>query len=134
MLIYIWTRDDETGLLDDEFKDGDVKAVKADTDPIGGLEPKSSLIVKVPDPPNYAKVEVDIQKTDYAAGATPQDAHVVRRKRAYRLDWRSYFTADEIAIIEDGNQALPDGELESGGSVTNGIVENKFVFTDLRRK
>lgn len=135
MLIWIWTRNDETGVLDDEFRDGDVFKTKPDTfeASIGGIEKKSWLIVKTPDPPNYAKVESDLERPEYAQGPSPEQS-VIRRKRIYRCDWRSKFTADEIAIIEDATATLPDGDTANGGTVTAGVVAGLFNVGDLVRK
>jgi hypothetical protein len=131
MIVRIWVRDDETGLLDDEFKDGDVDSTIPDSaEPtIGGQEKKSWLIIKIPDPPNLGKVETDIIKSEFAPAETPGVNNVTRRKRIYRLDWRSKFTAEEIALIEDGNQQLPDGP-----DVVDGVVINKFTIKDFVRK
>lgn len=134
MLAYIWYRDDATGLLDDEHKDGDVGLVFEDSHVPGALEPKAYLIVKVPDPPNLPKVMTEIVKSEYIPGATPGSAHETRHMRKYKLDWRPHFNDAEIAIITDGAQQLPDGPLLSGGIVTSGIVEQKFTFEDFRRK
>ncbi len=136
MILWVFTRDDETGLLDDEFKDGDVLQTKPDSfeSSIGGQEKKSFLIVKIPDPPNPTKVEPELVASEYNAGATPQDDHVIRRKRKYRLDWRTKFTATEIGVVEDATQTLPDGVTAQGGTVTSGVVDGLFEITDLRRK
>ena len=136
MLLWIWTRNDETGLLDDEFRDGDVLQTKPDSFElsIGTQEKKSFLIVKIPDPPNMAKVEADLVRSEYAPGQTPGDDHVVRRKRLYWLDWRTKFTFLETGQVEDSNTQLPDGTLVSGGTVTSGVVSGKFTISDFRRK
>lgn len=136
MLIWIWTRNDETGLLDDEFKDGDPLKTEPDSFElsIGSQEKKSWLIIKVPDPPNLEKVREDLDKSEYRSGSTPDAPHPIRRKRLYTLDWRSKFTSDEITIVEDAAQMLPDGDLASGGSVAAGVVSGKFTMADLSRK
>lgn len=135
MLLWIWTRNDETGLLDDEFRDGDVLQTQPDAfEPsIGNIEKRTFLIIKIPDPPNIAKVASDLVRQEYAPGASPE-VRVVRRKRIYRLDWRAKFTADEIAVIEDAAQALPDGATAQGGLVTAGVVIGLFTIGDLVRK
>lgn len=135
MLLWIWTRNDETGLLDDEFRDGDILQTKPDTfeSSIGSQEKKSYLIIKIPDPPNLAKVTSDLVLPEYGVGASPDEV-VIRRKCRYSLDWRTKFTAAEIATVVDANAMLPDGTLESGGTVTSGVVSGKFVITDFRRK
>jgi len=135
MILWIWTRNDATGLLDGEFRDSDIGQTKPDSfEPsIGVQEKKSWLIIKIPDPPNYAAVAEDLVTPEYAAGQTP-DENVIRRARRYRLDWRTQFTASEIAIIEDALQILPDGTTQAGGTVTSGVVSGLFTINDFRRK
>lgn len=135
MLLWIWTRNDETGLLDDEFRDGDILQTKPDSfEPsLGTQEKKSYLIVKIPDPPNLAKVATDLVTPEYMAGQTPEE-NVIRRKCRYTLDWRTKFVASEIATVEDANAMLADGTLESGGTVVSGVVSGKFSIMDFRRK
>src|SRR4030042_1714347 len=122
MILWIWPNDDETGLLDDEFKDGDVLQTKPDSfEPsIGSVEKKTKLIIKIPDPLNLAKVTEDLVRPEYVSGPTP-DETVIRRKCRYTLDWRTRFAESEIAIIEDGLPMLPDGATQSGGVVTRGV-------------
>ena len=135
MLLWIWTRNDASGLLDDEFRDGDVfHTAPDDFEPsIGNQEKKSFLIIKIPDPPNMARVSEDLVRPEYAAGPSA-DANVIRRQRLYSLDWRPKFALTEIEIIEDPNQMLPDGTLLNGGTVTSGVVSGVFVIGDLSRK
>lgn len=135
MIFWIWTRNDATGLLDDEYREGDVLMTKPDTfEPsIGAQEKKSFLIVKIPDPPNYAKVEADLVVPEYAPGPTP-DENVIRRRCRYRLDWRTRFTEAEIALIESANNMLPDGATASGGTVASGVVSGLFAIGDFVRK
>lgn len=136
MLLWIWTRDDESGLLDDEFRDGDVLQTKPDSFElsIGTQEKKSYLIIKIPDPPNIAKFMAELVVSEYSPGQTSGEENVVRRRRKFTLDWRTAFIAEEIATIEDANAVLPDGTLASGGTVTAGVVSDKFTVSDFRRK
>lgn len=135
MILWIWTRNDATGLLDDEFRDGDIFQTKPDSfEPsIGVQEKKSFLIVKIPDPPNLAVVGEDLVRPEYAAGPSP-DETVIRRQRRYRLDWRAKFNAEEIALVESAASVLPDGATGGGGSVTSGVVSSLFTITDFIRK
>lgn len=128
MKLLIWTRNDETGLLDDEFRDGDVFLVGDDSMPIGNQEKKSWLAIKIPNPPNMEKVMEEFQRSEYASGRSLGDDPVVRRKRIFTLDWRSKFTASDIERIEKA-QGLPDGN-----DVVDGIVINKFTIKDFSRK
>ncbi|WP_455387613.1 hypothetical protein [Petrachloros mirabilis] len=135
MLLWIWTRNDETGLLDNEFKDGDILLTKEDSfeASIGLQEKKSWLIIKIPDPPNMTTVAADLVLPEYAAGPTP-DENVVRRKRRYRLDWSSRFTESEIALIQNANDMLPDGTTAQGGTVAAGVVSGLFTIEQFLRK
>lgn len=135
MLLWIWVRNDETGLLDDEFKDGDILQTKPDSfeSSIGLQEKKSFLIVKVPDPPNSTKVMDDLVTPEYTPGPSP-DENRIRRKCRYTLDWRTKFTGSEIDVIEDANDLLDDGTTASGGTVTSGIVSGLFTLSDFARK
>lgn len=135
MILWIWTRNDATGLLDSEYKDGDILLTKPDSfeASIGAQEKKSYLIVKIPDPPNYSAVAEDLVAPEYAPGPTP-DQNVIRRACRYTLDWRTRFTANEIAVIEDATQMLPDGATQTGGSVASGVVSGLFTIDSFRRK
>ncbi len=136
MLIWIWTRDDESGLLDGEFRDGDIFQTKPDSfeASIGGQEKKSYLIIKTPDPPNYTKFASEVEAAEYAPGPTLGSENVVRNKRKYRLEWRTKFSSSETVLIESANDTLPDGATEGGGTVTAGVVDGLFTVTDLIRK
>ncbi|MEM8668740.1 MAG: hypothetical protein AAGG48_14565 [Planctomycetota bacterium] len=136
MLLWIWTRNDESGLLDDEFRDGDIFQVKPDSFEqfLGNQDVRSYLIVKVPDPPNFAKFEEQLVEPEYGPGATSGDENVVRRQRKYRLDWRSKFIASEQALIESTSDTLPDGTTSGSGTVANGVVSELFTIADLIRK
>ena len=131
MLMWIFPRNDETGVLDNEFKDGDVMQVKPDAflPAIGAQEKKSWLIVQIPDPPNPSNFEAEVLKSEYAPGPTAGDDPVMRRARAYRVNWREKFTAAEIAAIENAAQTLPDGP-----NVQNGVVVAGFSHRDISRK
>lgn len=136
MLIWIFTRDDETGLLDGEFRNGDISQTKPDSfEPsIGNIEKRTNLIIKVPDPPNYPAFEQELVEPEYAAGPTTESANVVRRKRKFRIDWQVKFDAAEIALIESANDTLPDGVTSGGGTVTAGVVDGLFTISDIIRK
>ena len=131
MLLWIWPKNDGTGLLDREYKDGDVFMTRPDSfEPsIGDQEKKSKLIINIPDPPNMSAVEAELVRSEFAPSQTGGEDNVVRRKRIYTLNWRLKFTEEEIAIIEDPTQVLPDGEY-----VTSGVVHGLFVINDFSRK
>ena len=131
MILQVYVRDDETGLLDGEFRDGDVLQTLNDGHVPGGIEAKTFLFIQVPDPPNAQAVEENLVKPEPMPGGDPQD---MRHARRYGLNWRAKFTALEVATIEDQTTTLAEGPLVSGGTVTNGVVMDKFVFTDFHRK
>lgn len=136
MLVSIWTRNDESGLLDAEFRDGDVFQTYLDSFEVslGTQEKKSWLFIKVPDPANMAAVRNDFGTPEYSPGPSQGEENVIRRMRKYRLDWRAKFTQAEIAIIEDANETLPDGSTTNGGTVTAGVVSGLFTIQDFIRK
>ena len=135
MLLQIFPRDDETGILDGEIRDGDVFAARPDSDEVslGGLEKKAYLFLKVPDPPNLSAFLSELGKPEYlpAPGSSSTD---VRYARKYRVEWRTKFTAAEIAHIEDSDDQLQDGTTAGGGFVTAGVVADLFTVNDLIRK
>lgn len=136
MLVFIWPRDDATGQLDDEFKDGDIFRVAPDSDEsgLGVFDTQSWLVVKIPDPPNQELFEVELVGSEYAPGASPTEPNVVRHKRKYYCNWRSKFSEAEIQTIEDQSVKLSDGQLSSGGTVAAGVVSGKFTVQDFLRK
>lgn len=135
MLLQILVRDEGSGFLDHEGRDGDPLIVHLDSfEPSLGVQDKKSfLIVKIPDPPNLESVKAALGESEFAQGPSAEEV-VVRRFRKYAVNWRSKFTQDEIDIIEDSNAMLPDGALSSGGTVTSGVVSGKFTVLDFLRK
>ena len=135
MILWIWYRNDATGLLDGEFRDGDILQTKPDSfEPsIGIQEKKSWLIVKIPDPPNLAAVQAELVLPEYAAGPTPEE-NVIRRACRYTLDWRTRLSASERAVVEDGDAMLADGTTSAGGTVVSGVVSGLFAIGDFKRK
>jgi len=134
MQLVIFTRDDETGVLDGEFRDGDISRVYPDSTDVGNMTKKTKLVVIVEDPPNFERWQSEMVTPEYLAGATPQDESPMKFKRKYRVDWRAKFTLAEIAIIKDVSQILPDGETDQGGVVVSGVVSNLFTLQDVIRK
>jgi len=93
MLVWIWTRNDGTGILDDEFRDGDIFMVKEDSfEPsIGEMSKKAYLIAKMPDPPNKAAVMEGLVQEEWepdSSGGTR-----IKRQRKYKINWREKFDA-----------------------------------------
>lgn len=128
-------RDNGSGVLDGEYHEGDTLQALPDSEEsaLGGNDKKSYLIFKVPDPSNMAKVLTALSEPEYQPGPTASQ-NSIKRARRYTLDWRSRFTIEEQAIIEDGSQILPDGELSGGGTVVSGVVYGKITFGDVSRK
>jgi hypothetical protein len=135
MLCQIWVRNEGSGFLDHEARDGDVLLTFLDSfEPsLGTQDKKSFLIVKIPDPPNMQAVRDALVESEFALGPSADEV-VMRRNRKYRINWRGFFTASEIAVIEDSNAMLADGQLSSGGTVTSGVVSGKFTIADFIRK
>ena len=135
MILVIFPRDDETGILDGEFRDGDISQVHEDTHVPGGLDVKANLWIRVPDPPNKTKFMEELVKPQYNPPPTSGEPSPVRHKSRWRVEWRQKFTpVTEIPLVEDSNQRLPDGPTTAGGNVVNGIVEDLFTIKDLIRK
>lgn len=136
MIIQLFTRDDESGILDGELRDGDVFATKLDSEEgsIGGIEKKTYLFLKVPDPPNLHVFRDELAKSEYLPAASASEDPQIRYARKYRIDWRTKFTGAEIEFIESAQSTLPDGPTAAGGSVTAGVVSNLFTVQDLIRK
>lgn len=143
MLIAVQPLDE--GPLDFNRKSGDVVFCKLDTDPAPGTqETKSWLWLSFPDPTNVnggafppaylAQVRDDMAREEYQPGATP-DANEIRRARRYSVpNWRQSFSADELAVIDDATQVLPDGSTTFGGTVASGVVSGLFTFASIVRK
>lgn len=134
MQILIWTRNDETGLLDDEFRDGDPLQVRDDAFAFGPQEKKSWLAIKIPDPSLFEKFAADFERSEYSPDPNSEVGSIVRHKRIYRLPWRNKFSANEIATIEDANAMLADGATSGGGTVVSGVVSGLFTVADFVRK
>lgn len=135
MLIQLLVRDEGSGFLDEEGRDSDPLIVFDDTfeGSLGLQDKKSFLIIKIPDPPNYAAIKQAMGEPEYGPGPDP-GVPVVRRFRKYSCNWRSRFQQSEIDVITDANAMLPDGPLSSGGTVTSGVVSGKFTILDFIRK
>ncbi len=136
----------DEGPLDTNRKSGDIVAAYDDSwEPsIGGQEKKSWLAVKVPNPthPNgnpFPQAVLDQTRAqliaqEYEPGPTPE-ANQIRRERKHSIPFfRQKFSGDELIIIGDANQVLPDGTTANGGTVANGVVSGLFAFRDIVRK
>ena len=136
MILQIFNRDDESGLLPSELRRGDVFAVHEDSYVPGGIERQTSLFVKMPDPPKLAEFQKALVQSRYGQPATiGEDAPVVLA-REWKLEYWLSFAPEQVAIIdnEGGLDVLPDGALDGGGTVTEGVVEGRFTVNDLRLK
>ena len=136
MIIKVSIRNDETGVLDGERRDGDIMSTKLDSEEgtLGGIEKKTSLFIKIPDPPNIENFRAGIVEPEYGAAASAGEDPPVRHYRKYRIEWRTRFSAQEIALIESVADQLPDGPTASGGDVSLGVVSGLFTYTDIIRK
>lgn len=143
MIILIKPVDD--GPLDINLKAGDVVFAKLDSDPApGNQEKKSYLVLSMPDPVNAVGnpfplsvlqgVQADMQREEFAPGATPE-ANDIRRARRYAIPhFRQRLSNDEFLIVKDANAMLPDGPTAFGGTVLSGVVSGLFTFADIVRK
>lgn len=114
MKLMLWTRDE--GFTDGEFRDGDIFQVQPDEWEPGAKEKQRFLIVQVPD---FAGDWEELVKSEYTTG--PGAEPVVRRMRAYRVDWRSKMDPDEIAAAVDPQQTVEP-------------IAGRFVLADIARK
>lgn len=136
MIIQLFTRDDETGILDGELRDGDVFGTKLDSEEgtIGGIEKKTYLFIQVADPPKLSAFQAELVKPEYMPAPSGSTDPEIRYARKYRIDWRLKFTQGEIDLIESASSTLPDGQTANGGAVTAGVVSGLFTVNDLIRK
>jgi len=101
---------------------------------LGNIEKRTSLWVKVPDPPNMTKFEEELISPEYLPPASPETPPMVKHKRKYRINWRTKFNASEIALIESAADTLVDGPTSAGGTAVAGVVHDLFTVADIIRK
>lgn len=101
MFIVLWTRDE--GFRDDEFRDGDIFLTFPDDWVPGAREKQRFLIIHVAQPWDPS-TDAELTKSEYATGAGGEP--VLRRQRAYRVDWRTKVDPDLIGDIVNPNATV----------------------------
>jgi hypothetical protein len=121
MIVYIWTRNDGTGILDDEFRDGDIMMCKPDSweESVGISERAEYLVVKMPDPPSLQAVMTGLVQEEWEPDGSGMSR--IKRQRKFAINWRAKFTETERAIIADPFATL-------------GVVADRFTHADIIRK
>ena len=124
MICLVYYRNDGSGILLTEARDGDVLEIRNDNAVISDQEQKSFLCIQVPEstpaqPYEANAVRAALQDSEYGVG--PDGDVITVRFRRYKVDWRKKFTAAEQAIITDPLQTL-------------GTIANRFVVTDFYAK
>ena len=133
MILQIFNRDDETTLLPSELRRGDVFAVHDDAYVPGGIERKTNFFIKVPDPPKLNEFTETLVRSRYGVPATPNDEAPVILAREWKLEYWLFLDPDQVAIV-DAVDVLPDGPVEGGGTVTEGVLDGRFTVSDLKYK
>lgn len=105
------------GFKDTDLRDGDIFAVHPNTWVPGETEAKRFLVVEVEDFDEETARE--LVKSDYAPG--DGEDPVIRRQRAYRLDYAPKLTPEELALARDKNLASP-------------VIVGRFSTADIARK
>lgn len=127
------------------FQAGDVKKIFLDAGLQPGAQEKlAQLVIGIDDPLNangqafpasYLQGLADeMQQEVYRPGPT-LDANVIDKKRGFTIpNWDQKFSPEELDILRDPTQTLPDGTTSFGGTVLDGVVSGLFTFTDIKRK
>lgn len=121
-----------SGLLDGEYRRGDIEAVHDDTFVPGTIGRKTRVFIKIPDPPNLSDFQSQIVSEEFRPGPSSEENLIAAARRFYFPYW-THFTPDQLDIAE-AVQEFPDGEFDGGGNVVNGIIEDRFTAQDIRRK
>jgi hypothetical protein len=113
MRLMLWARDE--GFTDGEFRDGDIFQVHPDSWEPGTKELQRFLVVQMPD---FAGDNEELMKSEYAVGAGGEP--VLRRMRAYRVDYATKLDPETLAAARDPQQSVP--------------VQTQFALSDIARK
>lgn len=106
----------DEGFTDLDLRDGDIFAVRPDDWVPGAKEKQRYLIVQVP---NYGGSWDELVKSEYMQG--PGDEPVIRRMRAYRVDYAPKLDADELIAARDRNVSVEP-------------LVGRFTLADIARK
>ena len=112
LMLYVGTE----GFTDDALRDGDIFAVHPDTWEPGAKEKQRYLIVQVE---GFNGSWDELVKSEYAPG--PGAEPVIRRARAYRVDYAPKLDAEELAAARDRNTAVEP-------------IAGRFTLADIARK
>jgi len=136
MIVQIFNRDDETGLLPSELRRGDVFAVHDDSYVPGNIERKTFFFVQITDPPKLEEFQEALIRSRYGIAATENEDPPVILAREWKLEYWLFLSPEQIELIDNTNQldVLPDGPIDGGGTVTNGILAGRFSINDFRYK
>lgn len=104
------------GFADTDFRDGDIFAVHDDAWEPGNKEKQRYLVVQTED---YAGDWSELVKSEYTTG--PGAEPVVRRQRAYRVDYAPKLDAEELTAARDRNVAVDP-------------IVGRFTLGDIARK
>lgn len=104
------------GFTDDALRDGDIFAVQPDTWEPGAKEKQRYLVIQVED---FNGDWAELSKSEYAPG--PGEEPVIRRARAYRVDYAPKLDAEELAAARDRNVAVDP-------------IVGRFTLADIARK
>ena len=113
MRLMLWARDE--GFTDGEFRDGDIFQVQPDAWEPGTKELQRFLIVQMPD---FAGNWEELMKSEYTVGSGGEP--ILRRMRAYRVDYATKLDPETLAAARDPQQSVP--------------VQTQFALTDIARK
>ena len=135
MIVFLMPRDDETGVLHGEFRDGDISSSKFDTDPIGNQEKKSRLPAHIDVQQGESLFVQKMNQAEYSVDQFGQP-QLKTAARYYIPDWRTRFSSSEIAAIEDSTALIANGPLShgNGAEVIDGIVHGVFTVEDITQK
>lgn len=101
MILQIFVRDDETGLLPGELRRGDVFAVHDDSYVPGGIERKTFFFVKVPDPPKITDFQTQLVRSRYGVPGTQGEDAPVILAREWKLEYWLSMTPEQVDLIDN---------------------------------
>ena len=150
MILKISTKDDETTMLPDERKRGDIMSVHDDAFIPGRIEKCTNLFVKVPDPPNIAKFQAELVRSEYGNTQTQAQTAPTIKHRIWFLPYWETLEQSVIDIVDADSDAdendpgyqdqagvnyLDNGQIAGGGTVVrDGIIEGIFTVRNCRDK
>lgn len=114
MKLMLWARDE--GFTDGEFRDGDIFQVFPDDWEPGAKEKQRFLIVQMPD---FTGDWSELVKSEYSVGGGGEP--VLRRMRAYRVDYAPKLTPEELSAARDPVQTVEP-------------ITGRFTLSDIARK